>query len=207
MNLHRIETKTQWQHLKPHERNSWQRIAEQTKAIITPANIISLGGLALVIGGLMQLNGHYPWLGIMLIIIGRLCDLADGWIAELTGTKSFIGETLDATIDKISTIITIVVLGSTNIVPWTMLAALLLPHLVIPVIIFIQRQRGYTTHASRLGKLSMAGVWISLGGFLLIFGLDDAAPAILPLSVYIVTAFTALSSLVAAIGYIRNPSK
>lgn len=204
MNLHRIESSTEWHAIKVSKQNNWQRVAARTHGIITIGNVLTLLGFLLVLIGLSQILTENSMLGIVLIFIGRVLDLADGWAAHITGTKSFIGEVADATADKAGTFLTVVVIGITDIAPWAIILGLIAPQVLISIIIYIQRCSGKDTHASLLGKLSMAGTWIALAGLLMNHLLHNDALLVVSYAV----AYVSIScGIIAAINYMRQPSK
>lgn len=204
MNLHRIESSTEWHTITTSNQNKWQRTAATTHGIITIGNALTLLGLNLVIYGLYQLLAESSTFGIVLIFIGRLLDVVDGLAAHATGTKSFIGEVADATADKIGTFLTVIVIGLAGIAPWVILFCLIVPQALIPVIIYTQRRLGKTTHASLLGKLSMAGTWVVLAGFLINHIVQNDA---LLTAIYVMTCISISCATIATIGYLRNPSR
>ncbi len=188
MNLHRTTGKPDWASIEPASYTFAQKIAAFSKGIITPANIISIVGLALVFYGIaLILEAHY-WLGMFVIVAGRLLDIADGLVAEATKTKSPTGEIVDAVADKIGTFATIVVLFVVNVADWWTIAALLLPQVLIPLVIFYKRQRGIGVHPTRPGKLSMALVWVGIAGLLILKALGT--PFALTIFVYVVTTLS-----------------
>ena len=140
----------------------WQRVAVRTHGIGTPSNAVTLVGFVLVLIGLQQILTQHYLLGTVLLVTGRLCDILDGWLAELTRTKSPLGELLDAAIDKIVTILTVATFFAAHIAPAWVLIALVTPHILIAIIILRWRIHKVAFHPSLVGKLSMAGVWLSL---------------------------------------------
>lgn len=204
MKLHRSSSKPDWELIDASERNISQRIAAITKGVITPGNIATFIGIALVVLGLIEILDKNYWLGSVLIIIGRLFDLVDGWLAESTQTKSPLGELLDASIDKLGTVLTIIALYVAMLAPWWVLTLLLLPHIVIAVISLNARRHGITLHPSRAGKLSMAAVWGALFGLILIHALDWSTFDIGTVVVYCIAALSVGLGGVAATGYLYN---
>jgi phosphatidylglycerophosphate synthase len=101
-------------------------------------------------------------LGAVFIITGRLCDLIDGWLADRTGTKSPLGEAVDATADKLGTAATIIVLPLAGLMPIELAIALVVPQAAIAVMALFARRRGRGLHPSRWGKLSMAAATAAL---------------------------------------------
>ena len=201
MNLHRSDSNPDWTDVKPTDRTVWQNVAVSTRGIVTPPNIITVIGLGLVIIGLMFVMQRQDWLGIGLIIVGRLLDLVDGWLAELTQTKSPVGELFDAAADKIGTILTIIVFYAALLAPWWLLTAMLLPHIIISVISLQARRQKKQLHPSRLGKVSMAALWVGLFGFVLLRAAGLADVSIVIVTVYIVSVLSVLMSSAAAVSY------
>lgn len=166
MNLHRSSAKPDWEKIQPASYNWFQKVAAATHSIATPANIISIIGFGVVIYGLVAiLNSHF-WLGLILLALGRLLDIVDGVVAEATQTKSPLGEMVDATIDKVGTLLTIIVLFVAQVTYWWVIVALLIPQIIIPIVIFYKRQKGIKVHPTRPGKLSMALAWVGIVGLL-----------------------------------------
>ena len=195
MNLHRASEKPDWENTDVASRNVFQKIASNTHGVITPANVISILGLALVIFGLLAVLRGDIWIGVGAMAFGRLLDVADGWVAESTGTKSLLGEAVDAVIDKLGTLLTIAVLFILNIAPWWIIAALLIPQSIAPLIAFYKKQKGTTPHPTRSGKLSMATAWAGIIGlFLLYIGWQSI---VLLAAVYIVIGLSLLFGLYA----------
>lgn len=163
MNLHRIEGAPEWADVPADRQNIWQRIAAATAGTMTPGNIISLIGLASVPYGLWLILGHGQYLaGAIVLAIGRLCDLLDGWAADRTGTKSPLGEIIDASFDKLSLAATLISLAAGGIVPLWSVGILLLPHVIVGILAGLTFFKGGRLHPSREGKISMALVWFYL---------------------------------------------
>lgn len=167
MSLHRSEAMPDWERVAPYELNQWQSVAAKTGGIITPGNFLSLLGFWVVCYGLFAVTQEQFWTGFVAVTIGRMADLLDGKVADMTGTKSPIGEAVDASIDKLATGLILLVLLTTGIINPAVLAAVFLPHLVIAVIAIINLSRKKRLHPSRLGKISMALAWAGLIGVIL----------------------------------------
>lgn len=194
MNLHRTSGKPDWDVVTPSSRNLFQKIAVTTHGIVTPANIISAIGLGIVLYGLVMILSHDFLLGLIMVAIGRLLDIVDGVVAEATRTKSPLGEMVDAVADKVGTLLTIGVLVVVSVADWWVIAALLVPQLVIPLVIFYKGQKGIHIHPTRPGKLSMAMTWVGIAGLLLVRAIDIPELAIV---VYVVIGVALLLGLYA----------
>lgn len=167
MKLHRSSTVADWNLIADDSRTPIQKLASRTRGVITPANIASVIGLIVGLVGLVALLRHEYWTALGLLATGRLLDIADGWIAEQTGTKSPLGEIIDAVIDKIITILTIIVLYMTTVSNWWLMTLLLLPQVCITILSIYRRKIGRGFQPSRIGKLSMATLWLGIAGLII----------------------------------------
>jgi phosphatidylglycerophosphate synthase len=164
MNLHRALAH-EWTNTPAANRNIWQKIAARTVGILTPGNVVSVIGAALVFVGLYYIIDRQFTTGILFVIIGRLADLLDGYVAHVTGTKSPVGEAVDATIDKLEAFIFITVLLLGDFLPG-LVFAVLLAHTAFGVGIFwLAQRRGGRVHPSQSGKLATALEWVLVGLF------------------------------------------
>lgn len=170
MNLHYTTGQPDWETVKAKNWNIWQRWAAATRGVATLPNVVSLIGLVIVLASLVALLNDRYWVGAVGLVLGRLCDLADGWLAELTGTKSPLGEVVDATFDKIGTLLTVVVFFVAELAPQGLLIALVIPQIIITLISLRAFARGNRFHPSPLGKISMAVAWLSM----LVYAFEDA---------------------------------
>lgn len=207
MNLHRSSNQPDWEALAPSQYNLWQRLAATTHGFITPGNIITVVGLILVVVGLAGLWRQNYWPGLATIAIGRGFDLLDGLAAEATGTKSPLGETFDATADKLGTFLALLTLPIVGLAPWALIAALAAPHIIISVIAYRAERGGHRLHPSRLGKLSMAAAWISLLALIVPRGLGAVSGSIAYAPGYILALASAGMGLAAAQKYYLEYSK
>lgn len=168
MDLHRVTGKSDWARIDTSKHNAWQRAAAKSHGVVTPGNFLTILGFGLVAGGLAAILGDHYWLSAALLAVGRLLDIADGLVADRTGTKSPLGESLDAGFDKLGTVLAAGVFIYAAVAPRWLLVALIAPHVLMAGIFLIAQRRDIRIHPSRVGKLSMAGVWVSLPGFILI---------------------------------------
>lgn len=195
MNLHRTTGKADWERIAPAARTRVQVIAARTNGVVTPPNVITAIGLAIVVYGLMALLDGQFMLGLVLLVAGRLLDIADGMVAEATKTKSSVGEFADAAADKIGTLITIVVLFVAQVAPWWIITVLLIPQVVIPLTIFYKKKKGISVHPTRQGKLSMALTWVGIAGLLLAKAFDG--PMLLSVAVWVIIGISTTLGLYA----------
>lgn len=161
MKLHTPDATADWE-LRPTKHHTLlQRIAKQTRGGITPGNLLSLGGLSLVLYGSWLLAHSNVDRGLVCLFVGRLCDLADGYVADWTKTKSRIGEAVDTTCDKISVLAIIVAGYATSLLPLPLLAVLTIHHAYIAVV-GVWWGRKYRLHTQKIGKQAMFASWVAI---------------------------------------------
>ena len=161
MSLHRA-LRSDWSTVTPQERNIWQRWAAVSHGVFTPGNIISVVGGGLVLWGLVLVSRNSLISGSGAIIIGRLCDLLDGLVAEYTQTKSPLGEFVDATIDKILIVLALFVLVNHQILPVFLGVIMFIHAFYMITLATIAREIKVRIHPSRSGKLATAFEWLSV---------------------------------------------
>lgn len=166
MGLHRA-TRSDWSDIPPQERSFWQRTAAGSRGVITPANVISILGAALVVIGLIFLSSGQLIDGMSMIFIGRLADILDGMVADYTKTKSPLGEAIDATVDKVVIILALFVLIDKSLVP--LLVGLIMGFHAIynATVSVVARQLKVSLHPSRAGKLCAVFEWATVVFYLL----------------------------------------
>jgi cardiolipin synthase len=196
MQLHRTTGKPDWVVIKPEARNAWQRFAAATKSVVTPGNAVSLVGLLIVCEGMYMLFDHRPTTGLWLIVGGRFCDVADGFVADHTGTKSPLGEAVDATFDKIGALGILVAVGIEHIVPWWAVGIIGAQNAANSVIAYVGWRRKLAIQPVLSGKLSTALQWLSLSCFLVAaaYGHVWQWPAYVALVPALVLGFVATSA-------------
>ncbi len=163
LSLHQAEEKADWELIPPSARNKWQKIAFRTNGIITPGNIITLTGGILTITGIYLLTiADSQTYGIPLIVGGRIADIADGIAAHVTGTKSPIGEAVDAVTDKILLFVAVIALVSTGLLPYLAAIILFAHSLGNSIISLAARRKHVALHPSRAGKRAAFISWLAL---------------------------------------------
>lgn len=161
MALHTPDKKPDWEYGQKSKRNFWQRLAANTRGLLTPANFLSIAGLLLVIAGSLQLYDGTWASGLTLLVIGRLCDLLDGIVAEATKTKSRLGEIVDTTCDKLAILVFLLVaVLSPNFNMY--LIAILIIHQTCMAIFGLLYGRRYNLHTNRIGKYAMFVAWVAI---------------------------------------------
>jgi cardiolipin synthase len=175
MRLHELHKRAEWYSLPDTKRTSVQRLAARTQGVITPANGVSIVGAAGTILGLIIFYRHYHIAGLVLVGVGRICDILDGHVARKTHTSSPFGEGLDAGLDKLVVVIACGLLIAGHIVPVFLGAVLLIVQLIIAGLALAVRHDGQGLHPSRMGKYAMFGLWVSLGLFMIAHALPEGS--------------------------------
>ncbi len=167
LNLHISPHRPDWETIPTRDRNSWQKLAAGSKGWLTPANAISLLGATLVLAGLLQLRSEVTITGVVLILIGRLADIADGYIADKTGTKSPLGELVDTTSDKFIAAITIIALFVYGLLPLIFIITIALHTIVNSSVSLLGRYKKTIIHPSLEGKLATFSAWAVIIAYLM----------------------------------------
>lgn len=203
MDLHRASKRPDWVKIPYRRRNGWQRLAGDTGGIVTVGNVVTVIGLAVVLAGLaLVLRGNYG-VGLALVVAGRLCDLLDGWLASRTGTKSPLGEIIDAGADKIGILAAAAVLVIVDIVPLWFVVALVGLQFLIALASRIAWDRGRALHPSEVGKVGMAAAWLGISLFMLAEVVPDSTDVIRLLA-YIISVFSLFLATVSLVDYIKQ---
>lgn len=100
MNWHRVDKTPDWGKQDPATWSDWQKTAAKTNGLVTPGNIVTLSGALMVSNGLIDIYNGHSVKGTAKVVIGRLADIADGYVADKTRTKSSRGKQLDILVDK-----------------------------------------------------------------------------------------------------------
>ena len=178
MKLHRASNLPDWEKIPKKERNVWQQQAARTHSVLTPGNALTISGFLIAMAGLGAVGFKHYLAGLILFIIGRSFDILDGLVAEKTGTKSPLGEKLDAGFDKLLTVIALVSLVVFSIIPIWVAALLIIVSFTITLPVYLSLKRQYVTHPARSGKLGMAALWLGICLYVLASNLDGVSGAI-----------------------------
>jgi phosphatidylglycerophosphate synthase len=152
-----------WKKISQKKWNPWQRVAAATFGIITPGNFMSLLGAIIVVFGLYKLSsGNSPVLAIGMVAFGRAFDLIDGYVADVTGTKSLVGEAVDATLDKLLLFGTLFVVIYEEYVPIWVIAILFAQAIINAGAGLIARALSKVYHPVTQGKWATFAAWTTL---------------------------------------------
>jgi phosphatidylglycerophosphate synthase len=123
----------------------------RTEDILTPANAVTLLGLGLTIVGAARLD---TGLGFLLVVIGKLLDIADGRVARRTHTSRF-GTVMDTTADKITSLVLLLSAYHFNLVPVAFLLFVFWQHLTVAAITVYATLSGVALRVTAVGRQNM----------------------------------------------------
>jgi phosphatidylglycerophosphate synthase len=166
MKLHRA-TRSDWSEVAPQQRTVLQRWAAGSRGIITPGNLISLIGAALVVRGLYEIRHAQLIGGVAILLVGRMADVLDGLVADYTKTKSPLGEAVDASVDKILILLTLYVLLDRHLLPIAVVIVMAVHAAYSIGVSSVGRHFKIVLHPSRAGKLGATLEWLCVGLYLL----------------------------------------
>ncbi len=207
MDLHRIENnQPDWEN-GDKNLNVFQKIASKTHSVVTPGNLTTSVGLGLVIYGSTKIGSNLPE-SVGLVTVGRLADIADGMVANVSGTKSPLGEKLDAVADKIGILAAASGIIYYNTVPLPVTLGIVAQNAFNSVVsVKAKTDDNIELHSSRSGKLSAVSQWLTLGFFALsTYGEQKSIPKLSEVFKYVgyfSLAPTTVLSVTASRGYYK----
>jgi phosphatidylglycerophosphate synthase len=163
MDMHQVGRRADWASVAEADLTFWQRLAARSAGVVTPGNITSVLGLILVLIGLCMLLRGQTLASFLLVGFGRLADLLDGIVAHKTGTKSPIGEAVDAGIDKIELLVAVVVMVALEAAPALLLGAVIVLNVAIAFVSGLSKLKQRHIHPVRTGKMATFVLWAGLG--------------------------------------------
>ena len=157
-----------WADIPQASRTRWQRVAVATRGLVTPGNAVTVLGLVLSLVGAWRIYTNDTLVsGLVLLMAGRAADMADGFIADRTRTKSPVGEVLDAGCDKLVAGVVFITFLAGHIIPLLPLLVLLVQAIINITSSVVAKRRGRELHPSVLGKRAAVVEWLVVFWFLL----------------------------------------
>jgi cardiolipin synthase len=117
----------------------------QTDRVLTIPNLLSFArvlGVPLFLW--LILGPHDDGWAIVLLTISGITDYLDGKIARATGQSSRLGQLLDPLADRLYIAATLVGLAIRGIIPWWLVALLLVRDLILGLALTMLKRRGIT---------------------------------------------------------------
>ena len=151
--------------------NNWQRVAEATHNVVTPANAITTASAAMVFDGIRQMDRP---IGLAKIAAGRALDILDGKVARATGTASELGEMFDATADKLQIGALLLKGAEKGIIPKPAALYIGAQNFSNALLSIQARRTGRTIHPNKSGKHTMFAQCTAIVGYIAASQLENA---------------------------------
>ncbi|MGH3635110.1 CDP-alcohol phosphatidyltransferase family protein [Mycobacterium sp.] len=128
--------------------------------VLTAPNVLSGIRLALIpVFVYLLLVAHADAWAVAILVFTGGSDWADGKIARLLNQSSRLGELLDPAVDRLYMLIVPIVFGLRGIVPWWIIATLLIRDALLALELPLLRSRGFTAlPVLYLGKAATFGL-------------------------------------------------
>ncbi len=153
-----------------------------TDRVWTIPNVLSMLRIACVPAFLVLLAVHQDGWAFAALVVSGVSDFLDGHIARRYHQVSRLGQVLDPIADRLFIVSTVLGLAVRQIVPWWLVAVLLLRDVVGTVVIWWVRRMGYRTLAtSYLGKAATFCLLVALPLILLAVVAPGIATGVLAL--------------------------
>lgn len=149
-----------------------------TDRVATLPNALSaLRLLGVPIFLMLLLDGDHDLAAVAVLAVGGLTDFLDGHLARRLHQRSRVGQLLDPVADRLYILATLIGLAVREIVPWWLVALLVVRDLVLVGLVPVLRTRGFTSlPVHTMGK---AATFLLLYAFpLVLFGEDDGQLAL-----------------------------
>lgn len=158
--------------------------------VLSPANAVSLIGLAFTLYGALNINSLS---GVLILGLGRLIDVFDGKVARATHVSQF-GALVDATCDKIGIAVLLPAVWIAGIAPYWLLIYIAVQNISNVVLSWLTAKRGNMPAASRNGKYAMFLQNLSLGLYALGNTIDLRAFTVAGLIIGLASVYWAINA-------------
>jgi cardiolipin synthase len=173
-------------------------------AVWTIPNAISALRIVLIVVFAVLIASHRDGWAIAALAGAGVSDFVDGYLARRWNQVTALGRVLDPAADRLLTIAVVLGLALRSIIPWWLVAILLLRDVVVGAALLYGRRTGVDTpQVTRIGKWATAGLYFFLPLAYLAF---DRWTLVHGLAIVGATA-AAGPYWVAGIGYVRDVQK
>ncbi len=159
MDLHHSSKIPDWEQITAEQHNAWQKVANSSNGIVTPGNLVTIAGAGLVLSGMNDIKRNRKFSAFSKIMVGRIADMADGYVANKTGTKSSKGEALDAAVDSVELALAIPMLVKRQYLPMRTGLIYGIHKSINAYATAKAKNNGYELHSSWSGKRAEAFRW------------------------------------------------
>jgi len=167
----------------------------------TIPNAISALRIILIVVFALLISSHRDGWAIAALAGAAISDFLDGYLARRWNQVTAIGRILDPTADRLLTIAVILGLALRTIIPWWLVALLLLRDFVVGAALVYGRRAGIATpQVTRVGKWATAALYLFLPLSYLAFERWDDVHGL----AIVGAAVAAVVYWVAGIGYVRD---
>jgi len=127
-----------------------------------PNAISSLRIVLIVVFAILLATHHDAW-AISALIVAGISDFLDGFLARRWNQVTALGRVLDPTADRMLTIAVIIGLALRSVIPWWLVAILLLRDVIVGAALLHARRSGVTTsQVTFVGKLATLLLYVFL---------------------------------------------
>lgn len=136
---------------------------ELSHAVWTIPNAISALRIVLIVVFAVLLANHRDGWAIAVLAIAGISDFLDGYLARRWNQVTALGRVLDPAADRILTVAVVLGLALRGIIPWWLVAVLLLRDVVVGAALAIAKRRGvHTPQVTFIGKLATLLLYVTL---------------------------------------------
>ncbi|WP_234983441.1 CDP-alcohol phosphatidyltransferase family protein [Demequina sp. NBRC 110053] len=175
--------------------------AHPSTTVWTVPNIVSFVRIGLiVVFGWLLIAGYDAW-AIAALAAAGISDFLDGFLARRWHQVSELGRLLDPAADRLLTAVVVVGLALRDIIPWWLVAVLLVRDAMVAVALLIGRRRGARPpQVSFVGKCATAGLYVALPLAFVAFERWDGVHA----AAIVGACVAAVLYWMSGIGYVRD---
>jgi phosphatidylglycerophosphate synthase len=142
------------------------------KSVVNAANLTTVVGFALTVYGSTILNS---WTGLVLVTVGRLFDILDGYVARHFKLASTFGATLDATLDKLGGLSILIAEWHFGIAPLWAISLMFLQNVANATASYLYARKFHTMLMPSIdGKHAMFAQNLAVGSFALAYLIQNS---------------------------------
>ncbi|MDR2538702.1 MAG: CDP-alcohol phosphatidyltransferase family protein [Bifidobacteriaceae bacterium] len=141
-----------------------------SEKIWTVPNVLSMFRLLLVVVFAVAFVLDRPVISITVFVLSGVTDFLDGWIARKFQQISKLGQILDPLADRVFIVLSLVLAGFKEVLPWWFVVAILARDVVMVFIMLALGSRGFRVlPVNFIGKAGTAAIYFSIPILLLSF--------------------------------------
>jgi cardiolipin synthase len=142
--------------------------ADQQRVLTIPNGITAIRAIGVPIFLWSYLGLHEAALSFIILAVGAITDYLDGKVARALNQTSSLGAAMDPTIDRLYIASTIIALAIRDVIPWQLVAILIIRDLAMALLVVIKKRRtGSVFEVTYLGKAATFNLLYAFPMFLL----------------------------------------